>query len=236
MDDDMRDATYEAAHQQQLEQQQIEEEAMSNLTARLADIQKKLNAPKSQFNKFGGYNYRSCEDILVAVKPLLGDLALIVSDGIVAVGDRVYVKAVATLTDGKDSIVATAFAREALEKKGMDAAQVTGSTSSYARKYALNGLLLIDDNKDADHGHESDRQAEQPARARPNKPASAPKPAPAALDLDDAIDLLSQQIDEQSLKEAFAKLWKAASADQKEALKSTYDHLKTQFQHEAIPA
>jgi hypothetical protein len=124
----------------------------SPLHDRLAEIQKSLVAPKSQFNEFGGYHYRSCEDILVAVKPLLGGLVLTVEDDIIAVGDRVYVKATATLTDGIERIHVSAFAREALQKKGMDEAQVTGSASSYARKYALNGLLLIDDTKDPDHG------------------------------------------------------------------------------------
>ena len=113
-------------------------------------IQRELNAPKGQFNKFGKYNYRNCEDILQAVKPLLGDSVILISDEIQQVGDRFYIKATATLYFGEDSINATAFAREELNKTGMDSAQLTGSTSSYARKYALNGLLLIDDNKDAD--------------------------------------------------------------------------------------
>lgn len=125
---------------------------MTALIKKLADIQKKLNAPKGQTNTFGGYKYRSCEDILMAVKPLLIDLVITVNDEMVLVGDRIYVKATATITDGETSISTSAFAREAVSKKGMDDAQVTGSTSSYARKYALNGLLLIDDNKDADHG------------------------------------------------------------------------------------
>ena len=118
----------------------------------LQNIQAKLKAPKSQVNSFGGFNYRSCEDILEAVKPLLAEnkAELILSDDIVAVGDRVYVRATATLKAGEESVSNTAFAREALEKKGADAAQITGMASSYARKYALNGLFLIDDTKDAD--------------------------------------------------------------------------------------
>ena len=123
---------------------------MKALTEKLAKVQRELNAPKGQENKFGGYKYRSCEDILQAVKPLLGDMIITVSDDITIVADRVYVKATATVTDGEHSISTTAFAREALTKKGMDESQITGSASSYARKYALNGLLLIDDNKDAD--------------------------------------------------------------------------------------
>ena len=120
----------------------------------LATIQKELKAPKNQRNNFGNYNYRSCEDILEAIKPYLDGkegLSLIISDEIVQIGDRYYVKATATLSD-KDNNNATsvAYAREPLNKKGMDDAQITGATSSYARKYALNGLFAIDDSKDAD--------------------------------------------------------------------------------------
>lgn len=116
----------------------------------LARIQKALRAPKGQYNNFAKFNYRSCEDIVEAVKPLLGECIITLNDDIVLVGDRVYVKAIATIKDGEESESAVAFAREPLEKKGMDASQITGTASSYARKYALNGLLLIDDNKDAD--------------------------------------------------------------------------------------
>jgi hypothetical protein len=113
----------------------------------LKHIQRELKAPKSQYNSFGKYNYRSCEDILEAVKPLLDkDDILTLSDEMVQVGDRYYVKATASL--GEHSV--TAYARESESKKGMDSAQVSGSTSSYARKYALNGLFLIDDAKDDD--------------------------------------------------------------------------------------
>lgn len=116
-------------------------------------IQTKLNAPKNQRNNFGNYNYRSCEDILEALKPLLQETGctLTVSDDIVQVADRIYVKATAKLrTPSGEEYSTTAFAREALAKKGMDDSQVTGAASSYARKYALNGLFCIDDNKDAD--------------------------------------------------------------------------------------
>lgn len=120
----------------------------------MQSIQSELKAPKGQTNKFGGYSYRSAEDILEAVKPLLNkyNCFLTVSDEIVAVGGRVYVKATATVHEShSDSIaVTTAFAREAEVKKGMDDAQITGSASSYARKYALNGLFAIDDTKDPD--------------------------------------------------------------------------------------
>lgn len=128
-------------------------------------IQSKLNAPKNQRNSFGNYNYRSCEDILEALKPLLKETGCVlnISDEIQQVSDRIYVKATATLTtpDGK-TYQSSAFAREPLTKKGMDDAQVTGSASSYARKYALNGLFCIDDNKDADTQKQEPQQAPLP--------------------------------------------------------------------------
>jgi hypothetical protein len=116
----------------------------------LNEIQQKLKAPKGQTNSFGKYKYRSCEDILEAVKPLLGTATLTLSDEIVQVGDRYYVKATATLVDKDGAICTTAYAREPQDKKGNDEAQITGACSSYARKYALNGLFCIDDTKDAD--------------------------------------------------------------------------------------
>ncbi len=123
---------------------------MKELVKKLAKIQKELKAPKNQHNKFGNYNYRNQEDILEAVKPLLGDLVLTVSDEVVEVGGRVYIKATSTITDGVDSISNTAFAREPEEQKGMSESQISGSSSSYSRKYSLNGLFLIDDTKDPD--------------------------------------------------------------------------------------
>ena len=118
----------------------------------LIDIQNELKAPKSRRNSFGNYNYRSCEDILEAVKPLLKKhgATLTLADEIVEVGGRIYVKATATLREGEKTTTVTAYAREADSKKGMDDSQITGTASSYARKYALNGLFLIDDTKDAD--------------------------------------------------------------------------------------
>ena len=125
---------------------------MSNIVEKLSAIQVELKAPKSNYNSFGKYNYRSCEDILEGVKPLLDKyrVALTLNDEIVLIGDRFYVKATATLYDGEQSLSATAYAREGNEQRGMSEAQLTGSTSSYARKYALNGLFSIDDTKDAD--------------------------------------------------------------------------------------
>ena len=133
------------------------------LTQRVGDIQHKLKAHKGQYNSFGKYNYRSCEDILEGVKPLLKEhnLALLIDDEIVQIGERYYVKATAKITDGREIVSATAYAREPDTKKGMDESQITGATSSYARKYALNALLCIDDTKDADTMDNSKKPVQQ---------------------------------------------------------------------------
>tara|TARA_R110002153_G_scaffold72533_7_gene189707 strand:+ start:675 stop:1124 length:450 start_codon:yes stop_codon:yes gene_type:complete len=135
----------------------------NNIRQKLQGIQSSLKAPKGQTNKFGGYSYRSAEDILNAVKPLLNEwnCTLVINDEIVEVAGRVYVKSNASLadSDSEEVITAQSFAREAETKKGMDEAQITGSASSYARKYSLNALFAIDDTKDADatnkHGKDS---------------------------------------------------------------------------------
>ena len=145
-----------------------------NLTIqeKLSDIQKRLIAPKNQVNKFGNYKYRSCEDILEALKPLLSEhsLSLIISDDMMIVGERIYVKATAVLHDKESTLTATGMAREPLNQKGMSDAQLTGAASSYARKYCLNGLFCIDDNKDADstntHGKENSVQIDKDAMKR----------------------------------------------------------------------
>lgn len=125
-----------------------------NIRQKLQGIQSSLKAPKGQTNKFGGYKYRSCEDILTALKPLLAEwgCSIVIDDNLDTCGGRVYIKATASLTDNdSDEVISTSgFAREAEFKKGMDDAQITGSASSYARKYALNGLFAIDDTKDPD--------------------------------------------------------------------------------------
>lgn len=127
---------------------------MSALFEALSKIQKEMKAPKSQFNAFGKYKYRSCEDILEAVKPFLNGTVLYISDEMVLIGERYYIKATATLRNGDEAVSVTAYAREEAEKKGMDSSQITGAASSYARKYALNGLFLIDDTKDSDATNE----------------------------------------------------------------------------------
>ena len=134
----------------------------------LLQIQSELKAPKGQFNAYGKYKYRSCEDILEAVKPILkkNSCALLLSDSLVYVGDRYYIKATATLVNAEGKSVSTeAYAREEETKKGMDASQITGASSSYARKYALNGLLCIDDNKDSDTTNTGDNAPAAPAKA-----------------------------------------------------------------------
>jgi hypothetical protein len=126
-----------------------------NIYQKLRKVQTELKAPKGQYNKFGNFNYRSCEDILEALKPILDkeQLVLVIEDDIEEKANRVYVKATATLTNAEnpeEKITTKAYAREEESKKGMDGSQVTGASSSYARKYCLNGLFNIDDNKDSD--------------------------------------------------------------------------------------
>lgn len=141
------------------------------------NIQAELKAPKSQFNDYSNYNYRSCEDILNALKPLLSKYkaAVTISDEVVMIGNRYYVKATAKLIDVEevDSIESIAYAREDESKKGMDLSQLTGSTSSYARKYALNGLFAIDDTKDSDFTNAGDnveaKQGNKKADSKANK-------------------------------------------------------------------
>jgi len=154
---------------------------------KLSKIQQELKAPKNLYNKFGNYYYRNAEGILNAVKPLLNGLCLIINDEPIVMGERYYIKATATLTDGSESVSAVAYAREDEQKKGMDGCQLTGACSSYARKYALNALLMIDDSKDSDddslspknpeNDPEKDKEKEKPASKPAANPAPAPKPA-----------------------------------------------------------
>lgn len=131
-------------------------------TNSLSEIQAKVKAPKGQFNSFGKYHYRSAEDILEAVKQVINPMGfyISISDTIIVQGDRFYVQATATLSNGTETYTSTAFAREEESKKGMDGSQVTGASSSYARKYALNGLFALDDTKDSDatNTHGKDNQ------------------------------------------------------------------------------
>lgn len=166
-----------------------------NLFEKLGAITFELKAPKNQYNSFGKYKYRSCEDILEAVKPLLNKYkcSLTIEDEIVLIGERYYVKSIAHLYDNEsiDRIMNVAYAREADEKKGMDEAQISGTSSSYSRKYCLNGLFLIDDTKDADtdeHALETNSkqsqakpQAEKKRGAGPVPPAGSAQISPETI-------------------------------------------------------
>ena len=153
---------------------------MGKIYAELARIQQELKAPKNLFNKFGQYYYRNAEGILEAVKPLLSGLALIINDEPVLIGERFYIKATVTLTNGDESVSAVAYAREDETKKGMDGCQITGACSSYARKYALNALLMIDDSKDSDDDSLSPKNPDNndaPKKNAPVQAGNAPKNA-----------------------------------------------------------
>ncbi len=172
----------------------------------LVYIQSNLKAPKNQYNNFGGYNYRSCEDIMEAVKPLLKDVncTLMVRDDIVQVENRIYVKATATLrTPSGEKYENTAFAREPESKKGLDESQITGAASSYARKYALNGLFCIDDTKDTDALNTGNG---------PSKP-NAQQPTPQAMFTQEIMNEISACINNDALLGVWNKypqLWQNA--------------------------
>lgn len=159
----------------------------------LAKIQAELNAPKNLYNKFGNFNYRSAESILEALKPLLlkEKLQQTITDEIILIGDRYYVMATVTVTDGENEEVVTAYAREPESKKGMDSSQITGATSSYARKYALNGMWLIDDGVDSDTvaglGEEEKPKAKAKAKATPPKAKKEEKAEVGNEAFDDAL-------------------------------------------------
>ena len=174
------------------------------LKDKLLTVQKELKAPKGQYNSFSKFKYRSAEDILEAVKPLNANngLLLTLSDEPLLIGDWHYIKATATITDGTDAHTVTAYAREPIQKKGMDESQITGAASSYARKYALNGLYLIDDTKDADTD-EYQKQTKQ----EPNKPNVAS---------DKQLDLVSRLLRE--------------SSDDREVQLQTFNNLLTGLQ------
>lgn len=169
----------------------------------LISIQSELKAPKSQFNKFGGYKYRKAEDILEAVKPLLNKqkCTLTITDDIVMVGNRIYVKATATIKNEKGECeTTTGWAREEETKKGMDGSQITGTSSSYARKYALNGLFAIDDNADSDTTNDGQHQASQQL-AQTQQPA-AQQPASSQYhpnDLNEGLAYLSRCVTKDNL-------------------------------------
>lgn len=185
----------------------------------LVKIQSELKAPKSQFNKFGNYAYRSAEDILEAVKPLLkeNNCILTISDEIVMIGDRFYIKALATITNSeKETVSTTAFAREEAVQKGMNSAQITGSASSYARKYALNGLFCIDDTKDADHTNRHGMDGADKPKANVAPKAVAPKavtpkaikPKTITPKIEEIPKEVRQRIADATKREDVASVWK----------------------------
>ena len=173
-----------------------------HILKKLIAIQAELRTPKGQLNKFGGYKYRSCEDILEAVKPHLAkrEAVLVVSDAVVQIESRFYVEATATLYDVEtgDSIEVKALAREEESKKGMDGSQITGAASSYARKYALNGLFAIDDTKDSDHTNVGD--ATRTAKPKSTKVADKPTDTFATIDREAGIDAVKRLLDTGALQ------------------------------------
>lgn len=146
---------------------------------KLLAVQTELKAPKNQWNGFGKYNYRSCEDILEAVKPILAKYkaTLFITDTVKLIGERYYIEATANFVDVEsgEKVTTTAFAREDESKKGMDGSQVTGASSSYARKYALNGLFDIDDSKDNDGANDGDKKDDPKPEEQPKKPTITPR-------------------------------------------------------------
>ena len=178
----------------------------------MSDIQSRLKAPKGQMNKFGNYKYRSCEDIVEAVKPLLAEHKAVINiqDEMVQLGDRFYVKATATIHVGKESMSSTAYAREPLLKKGMDEAQITGATSSYARKYALNGLLAIDDTKDADSN-----EATGEAHAKSNVNGTVPNAEKVLERIEQALEIMNSNDTMQECHEKIRSVLDGLSNDEK---------------------
>ena len=190
-------------------------------------IQSILKAPKSQYNGFGKFNFRNCEDILEALKPICKEYnsAIVLTDEIVTVGDRYYVKATATLycfdENGVDSISASAFAREEQDKKGMDGSQVTGASSSYARKYALNGLFGIDDTKDSDTTNKGENKPQE-AKPKQDIPKAENEPT---MTYEQALDHICE-VNGKTIKEIFkdvtlrasiSELYKASCSKTKKA-------------------
>lgn len=164
----------------------------------LTSLQKRLKAPKGNFNKFGGYYHRSAEDILESIKPLIpDDHSIYLTEDLLHIGDRYYIKASAIFTNGSDTIQVNSFAREEEIKKGMDSSQITGSATSYARKYALGALLLIDDTKDSDatNSHERTQATSQPA-----KPITAPPAKPQTSQPEPVLLALTPQVMEMMVK------------------------------------
>lgn len=192
---------------------------------KLLAVQNELKAPKDKRNNFGGYNFRSCEGILEAVKPLLQEqgLMLTIKDEVVNIGDRYYVRATVLLDDisSNGEIAITALAREEEAKKGMDASQITGTASSYARKYALNGLFLIDDTKDADtdefHRTTQENGQKTNVATQPNQPP-AKKIALTQKIVDEKLKFILEQTDKETVKNIYLNLSKMYEINKDTAL------------------
>ena len=191
----------------------------------LAEIQAKLKAPKGQFNSFGKYHYRSAEDILEAVKKVVNPMgfSVILTDNVKEIGGRIYVEAVASLFNGELEYSATGLAREEETKKGMDGSQITGAASSYARKYALNGLFAIDDTKDSDATNDHGKSQESKPQAKGSIPA------PTQFDIE-FKELISDVIKTQSTDELKA-VWDKLTAEAKEnkEIKQLFNGKKTEL-------
>lgn len=212
---------------------------MSIAFEELNKIQKKLKVSKNHFNKFGGYNYRNAEDILEAVKPLCEKTVCNVTDELVLIGDRYYIKATAKLTnieDKNDFVLSNGFARESESKKGMDDSQITGSTSSYARKYALNGLFCIDDTKDADSFDNTDNNSKnktttknkqqpqtQPTKPPKQQPSGNGKVNKGTLKTKVSELLRTNKIDSTKKAELFNRIDKASNENELSVLLDSID-------------
>lgn len=198
----------------------------------LQQIQRNLVCRKNKRNAFGGYNYRSCEDIMDAVKPLLdkNGCTLVVSDDIEEHGGRIYLKATATITNEKgESVSTTAYAREEEQKKGMDVAQITGSASSYARKYALNGLFCIDDTADPDTMDNRDLGTKPQAQpAVPTNAIPTPTPTPAPMAMEDIFDI-EQKIRTCKTAKELGELWHSISQEEQQALATSFSQRKAEI-------
>jgi hypothetical protein len=175
-----------------------------NFMNKVISVQSELKAPKNQYNSFGKYKYRSCEDVLEALKPLLNKYKLLqtIKDTVMIIGDRYYIQATVIVTDGNASTEVTALARESEVKKGMDDSQITGTASSYARKYALNGMWLIDDNEDVD------AQDNTRVSKKVDKKSSA-NVTNKKITINDAKKLLKESKDLDELKSAWVKIYRS---------------------------
>lgn len=190
-------------------------------------IQFELKAPKNQYNNFGKYKYRNCEDILEALKPLLSKYGVLqtIKDDMVIINERYYVKSIVSITDGASSIETTALARESETKKGMDDSQVTGAASSYARKYALNGMWLIDDTKDAD----SMSTHESTAKTKVKRPAQKVS----AKEFDERLEDAKSTINDCSTMEELKLAWLKLDKDQQTKLLKFKDQKKNEINKES---